>query len=132
MKYFCWLPTLSVISVLFIGSCAAQAVPYLSVDVQPSYNSRHLNVNYTFESEKESHKCRIIIIKEDGTDGEIVYNEDRWLFHEGDLHFELDNGFYTLQFTVLSERGGRFYELAFLSEEYSFSIQDPYVEEEVM
>jgi len=118
-----------IFSLISIAGCGQMEEPYLILNIDSKYNNSHIKIPYVFQSEDYSQICRVIVIKENGAEGETVYNEDRWMNSEGELNFDLENGFYMLQFTVLSQRGGQFYELAFLSEEYSFSVQDIYYEQ---
>lgn len=109
------------IPILVLG-CAQLETPYLYVYVKDEYTQRQVEIPYQYRSEDEQQKCRIIVKSQGDSESETVYEEETWMKREGTLDFELDNGFYTLQFTVLTKRGGRFYELSFLDKEYEFSV----------
>lgn len=113
-----------ILPLVFAAGCSLEGEPYLVVDVRQVYENRHVSIPYQFSSENENQPCRIVVTRENGAAGEVVSMEDRRLDNDGELYFELENGFYTLRFTVLSERGGQLYELSFLSDEFDFSVQD--------
>jgi len=111
-----------VVSLLFFLSGCDLETPYLFVNVQERYSNADVTVPYEFRSESPEHKCLIKVSKKDVPEDEIVYDEEEWLDEEGELYFNLDNGFYTLRFAVMSYRGGEYMVLSFLDEEYEFSV----------
>jgi hypothetical protein len=112
---------LAVSLLLFLSSCDLET-PYLFVNVQERYTNDDITVPYEFRSESTQQKCLITVSKKDVFEDEVVYDEEEWLDEEGELYFNLNNGFYTLRFAVMSYRGGEYTVLPFLDEEYKFSV----------
>lgn len=112
---------LTILMSLLLAGCDLET-PYLFVNVQERYTNDDITVPYEFRSESPQHKCLIEVSKKDVPEDEIVYAEEEWLDEKGELYFNLDNGFYTLRFAVMSYRGGEYTVLSFLDEEYEFSV----------
>ena len=96
--------------------------PYLILHVQDTYNSSHVSIPYAYKSESSDQTCHITLSKIEITGYTTVLSEEERMPEEGTLSFDLNQGRYYLQFSVLSDRGLKREVLAFLDGTATFIV----------
>lgn len=107
---------------LYISCSEAGNIPYLFLDVQNGYSEGAITIPYSFESESDPQPCRTELKKWYFDEWIVIEEREGYMPASGELSFNLYEGDYTLQFSVLSERAGENHVLTFLDNSYTFTV----------
>ncbi|MBN2048828.1 MAG: hypothetical protein JW760_00165 [Spirochaetales bacterium] len=109
---------------LFASSCRYGSFePYLVLDVKEEYDPGTVEIGYSFLSEREEQRCRILLSRT-GLEEYSYISGDSKIPNAGVLTFsDLDAGSYTLYFAVLSERGHEPLVIPFLEQYHYFLVR---------
>lgn len=110
---------------LFSGCTPSYRLPYLSLDLKSVYSTADVKINYTYVCEEDDQHCVYKLynkvepsVEAGGGDGVLPQS--------GSIEFNgLQEGDYSLEFSVYSFKNETYSLLKFLDESYDFSVDFP-------
>ena len=115
-----------ILPIIFLLNCSnAMLIPYLEIEVNDTYTSSNVIIEYEYQCEDNEQRCVYTLCKKIEPE-KALFSEDKLMPNAGELIFSsLSEGDYRLTFSVYTYKNGKYTLLNYLRRVKDFSVDLP-------